>query len=144
MDLFSMGVIIDDDRPKQHRPAPIRCYEDELLPPLPKRVGAVCSTCKTEKPIKGKPVCMSCERDAKSWSSKTRKAYVETRRLLKFRAKLIANGGAIEVPGSLLRTAREFVDAGNARWATPRDLNRFGLPADARVVIMLDRQTTAR
>lgn len=132
-----MGVF-DDDRPKQHRPAPVKCYEDELLPPLPTRAGPRCAKCGIDPPIKRKAVCMLCERDAKVRTPSP--VYRGDRRLLKFRAKLIANGGALEIPGALLRTAREFVDAGNARWATPRDLNRFGLPCDARVVILIKDQ----
>lgn len=134
MDLFSMGVFDDDDRPKQHKSAPVRCFESELLPPVPK--VARCTTCLIDPPIRGKSVCLLCEREQKGWT-KTR-AREDDGRFMRFRAKLICNGGSLVVPKTLMRTATEFVDAGNAKWATRRDLHRLGLPDDGpRVVILL-------
>lgn len=141
MDLFSMGVIDDPDRPRQHKPAPVRCLERELLPPAPK--VARCARCHNHA-LAGKTVCTVCLRKGQL-REKTRRREraenaTEARRFVRMRATMICHGGIVVETSANARTLGEFVDAGNARWATARDLRRLGLNDNARVAILLGWQ----
>lgn len=138
MDLFSMGVIDDEDRPRQHRPAPVRCLERELLPPAPK--VARCYYCHNHA-IAGNTICTVCQRKGQLREKTKRRAREnkdsQLRRFMRLRASMICAGGIMRENTSNARTLGEFVDAGNARWATARDLRRLGLNDNARIAILL-------
>lgn len=131
--LFMMGVFDDDTyTPKQARP--IRCREEELLPPLPK--VRRCSRCHTDPPQAGQELCLLCTRDSRE--KRKTPASSEDARFMRLRAKMICNGGIVAENKAIAKTLGEFVDVGNARWATRRDLHRLGLPDDGpRVAILI-------
>lgn len=133
MDLFSMGVFDDEDRPKQHKPAPVRCLEVELLPALPK--VPKCATCQIDPPIRGRDICLHCERDQKQ--HKTSTTYAEDTKFMRLRARMICSGGVLVVEKRTMKTMEDFIDAGNARWANQRDLHRLGRPDDGKRVALL-------
>jgi hypothetical protein len=125
MDLFSMGVVDDDDRPKQHKPAPVRCLEDELLPPVPR--ARRCVQCHNHAMPKGDK-CNVCARKIQL-EKKVRPPQTQSnqsRSFKRLRTAAICNGGLIVETRANSRYLADFVDAGNARWATVRDLNRLG------------------
>lgn len=138
MDLFSMGVIDDDDRPKQHRPAPVRCLEEELLPPAPN--VARCTRCHNHA-CAGKTVCTVCLRKDQLLrktrkNARTEKAS-EARRFLRMRTSMVCAGGIMVQTPTNRRTLNAFVEAGNARWATPRDLRRLGRTDNGQRIALL-------
>ena len=125
MDLFSMGVVDDEDRPRQHKPAPVRCLEDELLPPVPR--ARRCVQCHNHAMPKGDK-CNVCARKIQL-EKKVRPPQTQSnqsRSFKRLRTAAICNGGLIVETRANSRYLADFVDAGNARWATARDLNRLG------------------
>jgi hypothetical protein len=135
MDLFSMGVFDDERTPREKTPkVPVRCLEDELLPPAPK--VPLCSVCGNHA-RQGHAVCLICERESRRRPNLTPERQ-EERRFIRLRAKMICNGGVLVEDKSTARTLASFVDAGNARWANRRDLHRLGLRDDGpRVAILV-------
>lgn len=60
--LFLVGVVgSDDDRPRQHRPQPVRCLEDELAPMRDNRRR--CADCGLLSPSARPELCASCMRE---------------------------------------------------------------------------------
>ena len=136
MDLFSMGVIDDADRPRQHRPLPVRCFESELLPLVPKVPR--CYNCHNFA-IEGNTICTVCQRKGQLRAKCRRQTKpLEEKQAARLRASLICRGGVLAENIRNRKVLAAFVAAGGARWGTPRDLRRLGLGEDARVAILMD------
>jgi hypothetical protein len=138
MDLFSMGVIDDADRPRQHKPAPVRCLEDELLPPTPKVER--CNRCHNHA-IAGKAICTVCLRKGQLLiktrkHSRSEKA-LDAKRFIRLRASMMRSDGILAQTPTNARALTAFVEAGNARWATPRDLRRLGRDENGQRIAIL-------
>lgn len=135
MDLFSMGVIDDEERtPRERKPqTPVRCLEVELLPPLPK--VPLCALCGNHA-MKGKNVCLICYREARERPNKSKQSQQDTR-FMRLRKKMIASGGVVVETIRNAKTLNEFIDAGNARWASLRDLHRLGLSDGTKVAVLI-------
>jgi hypothetical protein len=131
-----MGVFDDERTPRERAPArPVRCLEDDLAPALPQI--PLCTTCGNHA-LKGKTVCLICEREqrVRPWSKST--TVQEMRKFMRLRAKMICHGGVLRESKTIAHVLADFVAEGNARWATRRDLHRLGLPDDGpRVAILL-------
>jgi hypothetical protein len=136
MDLFSMGVIDDDDRtPRERRPKePVRCLDSELLPPLPKVRTCECGN----HVLRGRDICGPCDRERQLRDKRRREHNSQAdARFRRMRARMVrGNGIAVETTATA-RTLADFVAAGNARWATRRDLHRFGLPDGTRAAVLI-------
>jgi len=139
MDLFSMGVIDDPDRPKQHRPAPVRCYEDELAPFIPSRPK--CIDCLHNFRPEGKTRCIVCDRSYRQRMKAAKRAADGYKRTMRVFQALKANGGYRAETRRNSRNLCEYVESGGARWATARDLRRLGLPPDERIAILTGYET---
>ncbi len=137
MDLFSMGVIDDDDRtPRQRKPSvPVRCLDSELLPPLPKVRTCECGN----HALRGRDICGPCDREQALRAKRKREGSCQNMNVSfrRMRERMIKSGGTCVQTTINARTLAEFVAAGNARWATRRDLHRLGLPDGTRVAILL-------
>lgn len=124
MDLFSMGVIDDPDRPKQHRPAPVRCLERELAP-LTIRLKAVCERCCLSPPKAGKTLCDVCQR-AVACHERGKRRDADRRAENKVLARAAKVGWI--VPGYHDRHIVErMVENGTLRWLRPTERRRYGL-----------------
>lgn len=129
--LFSCGVIVDDERPKQHRPAQVRCYEEELLPHVetPRRL---CGRCKVSPATERTPHCAPCRRDM---------GWVVKGRIAKRRATVARTLERLRAVGWLARTKQnaavidELIRDGYAKIATPRECARHGV-GDNRVIVV--------
>lgn len=131
MDLFSMGVIDDDDRPRQHRPAPVKCYEEALLPRLPP--STKCSDCHVNVVRRQGARCTTCQRDRdhRRRNSLRVRAISQAKHLAK---RLTTIGYVVEMTHNAEALARMVAD-GQARWASPRDKRRLGLREDWRAAV---------
>lgn len=136
MDLFSMGVFDDERTEREKAPkVPVRCLEDELAPPLPK--VPLCRLCENHA-MKGKDICLLCERDQRVRPWGRTASVKESRKFLRLRTTMICHGGVLAQTKANAAALEDFVDAGNAKWANRRDLHRLGLPDDgARVAILI-------
>jgi hypothetical protein len=129
--LFSCGVIVDDERPRQHKPAQVRCMDEELLPHVetPRRL---CGRCKVSPATERTPHCAPCRRDmmcaAKGKAFKRRHAAakaLERLRTVGWLAKTKQNAVTVD----------ELIREGYARIATARDRARHGV-GDDRVIVV--------
>lgn len=124
MDLFSMGVIDDPDRPKQHRPAPVRCLEAELVPRLPKP-AKVCEVCCLTAPLAGRSMCTVCQRAADSHArGKLRDARRRAENKVLARAAKI--GWIVPVRHDR-HIVERMIENGTLRWLRPTERRRYGL-----------------
>jgi len=84
--LFSVGVITDEDRPKNHAPQqPVRCFEEELLPKIAEHPK--CPRCGIEMfkahewgAPKVHAVCPTCVREVRPWRVRQRAAQARKKR----------------------------------------------------------------
>lgn len=133
--LFSCGVILDDERPKQHKPARVRCYEEELLPKVV-IAHRLCERCKVSPAAERMAYCAPCRRDI-GWVTKGRLAKhrnaaartLERLRTVGWLAKNGQNGAIID----------ELIRDGYARIATARDRARHGVGDDRVIVVEASR-----
>ena len=124
MDLFSMGVIDDPDRPRQHKPAPVRCYEAELAPPVIKP-QAVCERCCLSPPQVGKTMCIVCVR-AVACHARGKRRHMDRRSENRILGKAEANGWFIPT-ASNRHIVERLVGEGSMRWLSLTERRRYGL-----------------
>lgn len=136
MDLFSMGVIDDDDRPKQHKPAPVRCLENELSTFVPTRLK--CVSCLHNFRPATSTRCNVCERAYQKRANALRKKNGAYKRRLRVLQAMTRNGGWVIETRRNSRNVCDYVESGSARWGTARDLRRLGLPDGTRVAILTE------
>jgi len=125
--LFSMGVIEDEDRPRQHRPTPVRCLEAELVGPV-FDARPRCSDCGLLQPLMGEHVCKPCERERQlaRRNARMRKASHDDRaeRIIEQRIK---DGGWVAVATKNRHIIERLVQAGRARWLSVGEQTQLGL-----------------
>ena len=131
MDLFSMGVIDDDDRPRQHKPRPVKCYEEALLPKLPP--STKCVDCRLNKVQREGERCPLCERE-RSYHAAAKRTARKRKSLGVVERRLHSVGFVVEMAHNADAVAALIGD-GRARWATPRDKRRLGLRDDWRAIL---------
>jgi hypothetical protein len=131
MDLFSMGVFDDDRTPRERAAKPVRCLEDELLPRIV-HTRPLCQKCHTSEARIGKQTCDVCVRNARSKAREKadRKRYARR----KTEERMLRDGHYV-VTWHCRSIAADLVEAGKAKWASPRDINRLGLRLDAIVIL---------
>ena len=132
--LFEMGVFDDDDRTKREKALPpVRCLEEELLPPVP--MVAKCVHCDYNHSIKDRDICIVCVRKNQLGIKKKRRDVSD--RMTRLRTAMICRGGFMVETSQNARLLDDFVSLGHARWATKRDLLRLGVNQNHRVAILL-------
>lgn len=129
--LFSCGVFVDDERPRQHKPAQVRCMDEELLPHV-ETPHRLCERCKLSPASDCVAHCAACRRDmmcaAKGKAFKRRHAVAKALdhlRTVGWLAKTKQNAVTVD----------ELIREGYARIATARDRARHGV-GDNRVIVV--------
>lgn len=124
MDLFSMGVFDDPDRPKQHRPTPVRCYEDELAPRVLKP-AKVCEACCLTAPMSGKALCTVCQRE-RDCDARGERRRLDRKAEARVLDQALRTGWV--VPQHYNRhTIERMVADGTLRWLSGTERRRYGL-----------------
>lgn len=136
--LFLMGVIEDDDRPRQLRPQPVRCLEDELVGPVidprPR-----CKCCYLSYQPVGHPYCAACRRELEQKAKHKGKLHDDrTERKLMDR---IGKTGALVATGQNERTLSRLVEGGLLRWATHTERRRLGYERFENVAVLPANRT---
>jgi hypothetical protein len=122
-----MGVIIDDDRPKQHAPMPVRCLEDELV-----RVREVkresCVECRLSPRLDGRTRCRTCQL-AHERTNRARSRWASADADWRMYTRAVANGGVVQATSVNQHIIERLIEQGRMRWGTPAELERMGLSA---------------
>lgn len=124
-DLFSIGVFDDDNARPVLRP--VRCLEDELVPPVAPRPR--CTRCHASFPREGEKLCWLCDRETKCHRRTTANKAVD--RL----ARRARDAGYVDTKGKSLSVVGECLRDRRFRRASPRDLLRLGLSVDSIVLL---------
>lgn len=126
--LFLVGVVgSDDDRPRQHRPAPVRCLEHELAPFRDTRPR--CTDCGIMFPSESRTVCHVCERERALRSrQRNRRHGVSAEQRIEDR---IASDGHVVATRNNMHVIERLLQQRRVRWLseserTERGLQRFG------------------
>jgi hypothetical protein len=119
-----MGVF-DDDRPKQHKLAPVRCLEAELVPALPAPAAGVCTRCALSPRQTGKTMCGVCHR-AVDLSTRSKRRALDQRAEARVIERADKAGWVIPAHYDA-HTIERMVEDGRLRWLSDTERRRYGL-----------------
>ncbi|MFZ9959226.1 MAG: hypothetical protein ACO3GP_02445 [Candidatus Limnocylindrus sp.] len=123
--LFCMGVIDDNDRPRQHQPQPVRCLEAELVTPR-RPQASCCVDCLVSPRLHGRTRCVTCDRarDRQTRLKAARHNYDASWRIY---TRAVANGGVVKAHTNNVAIIERLIGEGRMRWGTAAELERMGL-----------------
>lgn len=134
--LFLVGVVGDyDDRPRQHRPAPVRCLEAELSPDLI-AYRQVCVDCVRAKVTPPEVRCRVCAKDYER-----DKRACDRYNVVKQERRVWANIERLGycVAGNNIGAIQRMIDAGELRWMTKRERREARLERFENVAVPANR-----